>query len=51
MAYALGRRVEYGDQPTVRRIASDAEAQDYRMSSIILGIVLSDPFRMKQASG
>ena len=49
MAYALGRRVEYQDQPTVRAVAADAESKDYRMSSFILGVVMSDAFQMKQA--
>jgi hypothetical protein len=48
MAYALGRRVEYYDQPTVRRIAVDAEANGYKMSEFIVGIVKSDAFRMKR---
>lgn len=48
MAYALGRRVEYFDQPTVRRIATDAEEEDFRMSSFILGVVQSDAFQMKK---
>ena len=51
MAYALGRRVEYYDQPTVRRIAADAEASGYKMSDFIVGIVKSDAFRMKRMSG
>ena len=38
MAYALGRRVEYFDQPTIRAIAKAAEANDYKMSSFILGV-------------
>ncbi len=50
MAYALGRRVEYKDEPTIRAIAKQAASQDYRMSSFILGVVESDPFRMKRAS-
>ena len=37
MAYALGRRVEYFDQPAIRAIAKAAEANDYKMSSFILG--------------
>jgi mono/diheme cytochrome c family protein len=49
MAYALGRRVEYFDQPTVRAIAKAAETDGYRMSSFILGVVKSDAFRMKRA--
>ena len=49
MTYALGRRLEYQDQPTVRRIARQAEASGYRLSSFVLGVVQSDAFRMKQA--
>jgi hypothetical protein len=49
MAYALGRRVEYYDQPTVRSIVRDAEEQDYRMSAFILGVAKSDAFRMQRA--
>jgi hypothetical protein len=48
MAYALGRRVEYYDKPTVRRIAADAEKNDYRISSFVLGVVKSDAFQMKK---
>jgi hypothetical protein len=48
MAYALGRRVEYYDQPAVRAIARAAEANQYKLSSFILGIVKSDAFRMKR---
>ena len=46
LAYATGRRAEYYDQPGIRAIAREAEANDYRMSSFILGVVNSDPFRM-----
>ena len=49
LAYAMGRRVEYYDQPTIRAIVHQAEAQDYRMSSFILGVVKSDPFRMMRS--
>jgi hypothetical protein len=44
MAYALGRRLEYYDQPAVRKVVHDAAANDYRWSSIILGIVESPTF-------
>jgi hypothetical protein len=47
MAYALGRRIEYYDQPTVRAISREAEANDYRMSSFIMSVVTSDQFQMK----
>ncbi len=49
MAYALGRRVEYRDQPTVRAITTAAERDGYRMSSLILGVIKSDAFRLKEA--
>ena len=49
MAYALGRRTEYYDQPLIRSIAKTAEANNYKMSSFILGVVTSDAFRMKRA--
>jgi hypothetical protein len=48
MAYALGRRVEYQDMPAVRAIVRQAEANGYRMSSFILGVVRSDAFQMKR---
>ncbi|MEZ4416024.1 MAG: DUF1592 domain-containing protein [Gemmatimonadota bacterium] len=49
MAYALGRRVEYYDQPTVREIVRRAEAEGYPIKSLILGVVNSEAFRMKRA--
>ncbi len=50
MAYALGRRLEVEDQPAVRRIVANAAKDDYRMSALILGVIKSDAFRLKQAS-
>ncbi len=49
MAYALGRRAEYYDMPTIRRIVRDAERNDFRMSSFILGVAKSPAFRMARA--
>jgi hypothetical protein len=46
LSYALGRRLEYSDQPAVRKIVRDAAAENYRWSSIILGIVRSPVFLM-----
>jgi len=51
MRYAIGRRVLTEDKPAIRKIASDAAANDNRMSSFILGVVLSDPFRLSRAEG
>jgi mono/diheme cytochrome c family protein len=48
MTYALGRTVEYYDMPTVRRIVREAAGDKYRFSSIVMGIVRSDAFRMRR---
>ena len=50
LAYAIGRPVDYHDQPTIRTISRQAAESDYRMSSFILGVVQSDPFRMRQVA-
>ncbi len=44
MAYALGRRIEYYDQPSVREIVRNAAAEDYRWQALVLGIVESPAF-------
>jgi len=44
MAYALGRKIEYYDEPSVRKIVRDSAGQNYRWSSLILGIVESPAF-------
>jgi hypothetical protein len=49
MTYALGRGLEYYDMPVVRGITRDAARNDYRFSSIVMGIVNSTPFRMRRA--
>jgi hypothetical protein len=46
--YAMGRGTEYYDMPLIRSIDREAAAKDYRFSSIILGIVKSEPFQMNQ---
>jgi hypothetical protein len=48
MAYALGRRVEYFDMPTIRHIVRDAEGNQDRFSSYVLGVVESPAFRMSR---
>ncbi len=47
MRYALGRRLHYFDKPTVRAIARAAGEEGYRMSEFIMGVVMSDAFRMR----
>jgi mono/diheme cytochrome c family protein len=50
LTYALGRGLEYYDAPAVRAIDRAAAANDYRWSSLVLGIVKSAPFQMRTAS-
>jgi hypothetical protein len=45
LTYAIGRGVEHHDMPVVRGIVRSAAAGDYRFSSLILGIVNSQPFQ------
>ncbi|HYR84448.1 MAG TPA: DUF1592 domain-containing protein [Terriglobia bacterium] len=47
MTYALGRGVEYFDMPVVRSIVRDADKNRNKFSSIVLGIVKSNPFLMR----
>jgi mono/diheme cytochrome c family protein len=47
LTYTLGRGIEYYDAPAIRGIVSSAAADDYRWSSVILGIVKSPPFQMR----
>ena len=48
LTYAVGRDLEYHDAPAVRAIARQA-ADDYRWSSLILGVVQSEPFQMRMS--
>ena len=47
LTYALGRGVESYDAPAIRAIVREARPQNFRVSSIILGIVKSKPFQMR----
>jgi hypothetical protein len=47
LTYALGRGIEYYDAPAVRKIVRDSRAEDFRISSIVLGVVNSQPFQMR----
>jgi len=49
MAYALGRRVEYYDQPAIRSIGRKAAQNGNRFSSFVLGVVNSPAFQMARA--
>jgi hypothetical protein len=49
MAYALGRRVESYDMPTIRAIARQAAAREFRVSSFVHGVIGSPAFQMQKA--
>ena len=49
LTYALGRGLEPYDMPAVRRIMRDTAPADYRLSDVVMGIVNSVPFQMRQA--
>jgi len=48
LTYALGRGVDYPDMPVVRAIVRESAADHYRFSSVVLGIVNSEPFQMNR---
>jgi hypothetical protein len=48
MIYALGRGTEYFDMPLIRSIVHDAQKDNYRFSSLVLGVVKSEPFQMNE---
>ncbi len=48
MTYGLGRALKYTDMPAVRQVVRGAAKDDYRFSSVILGIVESEPFQMRR---
>jgi hypothetical protein len=48
MTYALGRGVEYTDMPAIRAITRDAGRQDHRFSALVLGVVRSAQFQMRE---
>jgi mono/diheme cytochrome c family protein len=49
LAYALGRSLEYYDQPVVRSVVRDSASRDYRFSELVLGIVNSPAFLNRKA--
>ena len=50
LTYALGRGVEYFDMPAVRKILRDTAPDGYRLQSIILAVVQSDPFQLRRTA-
>jgi hypothetical protein len=51
LTYSIGRGIDYRDMPAVRQIVRQAARTDYRFSSLVLGVVESVPFLMRNAQG
>jgi hypothetical protein len=49
LTFALGRGIEFYDAPAVRRIVRDARSDNYRFSSLVVGIANSTPFLMRKS--
>ena len=47
--YALGRGIEYYDEPAVREIAREASKDNYRLSALIQAVVRSESFQMRRS--
>src|SRR5439155_14754800 len=47
LTYAAGRAVTAVDMPAVRNVVRNAARNDYRFSSLVLGVVKSEPFQMR----
>jgi hypothetical protein len=50
ITYAIGRGLEYEDMPLLRKVARDAAADNYRFSSLLMGVIQSPAFTMNQKS-
>jgi hypothetical protein len=48
MIYALGRGLQPSDMPAVRRVVRESAADNYRLRSLIMGVVQSVPFQMRK---
>lgn len=48
LTYALGRGLDYYDRPTIERVVSNLETQNYQFLALITAIVKSDPFRLRR---
>ena len=48
LMYGIGRNVQYYDQPAVRAIVKESARNNYTFSSLVLGVVKSVPFQMRE---
>jgi hypothetical protein len=49
LMYAVGRNLQYYDAPAVREIVRGAARDKYTLASLVLGVVKSTPFQMREA--
>ena len=49
LMYAVGRNLQYYDAPTVRAVMHEAAPAKYTLASLVLGVVKSRPFQMREA--
>ena len=49
LTFALGRGIESYDGPAIRKIVNQTEADDFRFSSLIIAVVNSVPFKMRNS--
>jgi hypothetical protein len=49
LMYGIGRNLQYYDAPTVRAVMHEAEPAKYTLASLVLGVVKSRPFQMREA--
>jgi mono/diheme cytochrome c family protein len=47
LTYAVGRGLDYHDQPAIRRMVREAGREDYRFSALVMALVRSAPFQMR----
>jgi hypothetical protein len=50
LTYAMGRGIETEDMPLLRAVADKAAEDDYRFSSLVMGVIQSPAFTMNQKS-
>jgi mono/diheme cytochrome c family protein len=51
LMYAIGRNLQYYDAPTVRAVMREAQPANYTLAALVLGVVKSRPFQMREAGG
>jgi len=49
LMYGIGRNVQYYDRPAIRAIIRQAARNNYTFASLVLGVVQSAPFQMREA--